>query len=103
MERTGTDSPTELARALRMTGYTAPRNITRWLNADSAPDFDSTLTLLAAAGMLNLDSPIPPAPLGDAELLRELRALDRKLDTEVIPRLDRLGEERRQRVRDGGG
>jgi transcriptional regulator with XRE-family HTH domain len=101
MERTGKATPTELARALRMTGYTAPRNITRWLNGDSSPDYDSTLALLAAAGMLNLDAPAPEVGEADAnaQLLRELRALDRKIDTVVVPRLDELADERRQRVR----
>jgi transcriptional regulator with XRE-family HTH domain len=34
-----------------------------------------------------------------AAALTEIRALDRKIDVEVVPRLDRLAEERRERER----
>lgn len=87
MELTDTSTPTELARALRMEGFWAPQNVTRWLKGSSKPDYDSTLALLAAAGMLNLED--PRAQLHDEPTLRdvleEIRALDRKLDAESLP------------------
>jgi hypothetical protein len=98
MEKTGARTPTELARTLRLTGYTAPRKITRWLNGDSAPDFENTIALLEAAGMLRLEGG-EPVRGGDSEVLAELRALDRKLDTVVVPKLDQLAEARRQATR----
>lgn len=93
MTATGSTTPTELARALRMSNYTAPRNIKRWLDGESQPEFDATLVLLGAAGLLRpVDDAQPePAAAGDLEpVLRAVRALDRKIDTSLTPRFDRL-------------
>jgi hypothetical protein len=52
MTATGSSSPTELARAIGLQGYSSPRNIKRWLDGENDPDFHATLQLLEAAGML---------------------------------------------------
>lgn len=98
MEAVGTSSPTELARAVGLTGYSDPRNITRWIEGENAPGYEATLLLLRAAGMLNLEAPAPPstAPSGSDAILEAVRALDRKLDVEVIPKLDNLATGRRE-------
>jgi hypothetical protein len=55
MKATGATTPTELARTLEMTSYSAPRNVQRWLDGVSAPEYESTLQLLAAAGLLTAE------------------------------------------------
>lgn len=83
-----------------MSGYTAPRKITRWLNGDSSPDFENTLALLSAAGLLNLDAPVREATSSGKEpTLAAIEALDRRLDTEVIPKLDNIADAQRQAER----
>jgi hypothetical protein len=77
-----------------MTGYTAPRNITRWLNGDSSPDYESTMSLLAAAGMLDLEATQPPTDANAT--LDAVTNLDRRLDTDVIPRLEQIADELRR-------
>lgn len=51
MARYSTDSPTELARHLKM-DYSGPGQISRWLAGRNKPNFDQTLMLLRAAGLL---------------------------------------------------
>lgn len=100
MEASGATTPTELARAIGMTGYSAPQRAKRWIDGSNEPDFEGTVLLLAAAGMLNIENPtLVVEGSSDAAVLREIRALDRRLDVDVLPRLDRLADERRDRAR----
>jgi transcriptional regulator with XRE-family HTH domain len=52
MEATGSRTLSDLARALGLTSYAAPRNIRRWIEGETNPDYDATLRLLEAAGLL---------------------------------------------------
>jgi len=100
MAATGTETATDLARTLRMTSYSAPRNIKRWLDGVAQPDFEATLLLLDAAGLL---ASTPAAAKASrltspelADVLREIRALDNKIDVAITPRLDTMESELRE-------
>lgn len=93
MAATRADSPTALARALRMTSYSAPRNIKRWLNGIAQPDYEATLLLVRAAGLLSTE--LRPVDEGDGDE-DALRALDQKLDDVVVPRLEAIEAEIRR-------
>ena len=74
----GVDNPNQLAPLIGM----APADLYSWRNKH-APNFENTLKLLEAAGVLNFESPSPPvrAP-GIAEqmedVLRRVQELERQ-------------------------
>lgn len=98
MKGVGVESPTDLARAIGLTDYSAPRNITRWLDGENAPGYEATILLLRAAGYLR-DEALPSSPTAPDATLEAVQALDRRLDTDVIPRLDALAQGERARQR----
>ncbi len=53
MRRLGTESYADLARALGLSSYAAPKNIRRWLDGETKPGYESTLKLLDLVGALN--------------------------------------------------
>ena len=87
MDATGSSTPTELARALKMTAYSAPRNIQRWLDGVSSPEYESTLQPLEAAGLLGQNS--TPVPLRRALDQRELATAIHEI-ADVLDRLRNL-------------
>jgi len=100
------ESPTDLAKAIKLGGYNAPQRVRRWMDGDHAPDYEGTMLMLEAAGMLNLEHPSPSEPPAggrdDDQLLAEVRGLDRKIDTEVSARLERIEGELRELTRARG-
>jgi hypothetical protein len=89
MTATGTATPTQLARALRMPSYSAPRNISRWLESVSKPDYDSTLLLLQAAGYLTIPAARPAAAEAAGEARAEAAAAERRAARAARPRRER--------------
>lgn len=104
MQLTGATTPTELAREIGMQGYSAPQRVKRWLDGTNEPDFEGTLLLLDAAGLLATEtSPRERQQNGnrEEELLEEIRAVDRKLDQlDIAGRLTSIEELLRERSLD---
>lgn len=73
MERIGSERPSDLARALRLEGYTSPRRVKRWLLGENEPDYSATLGLLGLVGALNEEAlrPVPDEIRQRAEELQE--------------------------------
>lgn len=105
MKATGASTSTQLAKALDLRGYSAPRNVKRWLEGVNDPDFESTLQLLDAAGWLTIggSSNANPGPALDrdavAAALEELADLQERQDA-VLERL--LGHATEQAPPRGG-
>lgn len=71
----GVSGDTALAVALGFTDHHAPSRIARWRKGDAKPNYDATLTLLRAAGMLSLSAGRPRAAEKETDgLLGELEA-----------------------------
>ena len=94
MVATSSATPTDLARNLKMSSYSAPRNVKRWLDGETQPDYESTLLLIGAAGLLHPESGEPRASrLAEttlADVVSEIAALDRKIDVTLAQRLESL-------------
>lgn len=97
MEIVGAATPRELAAALGMTKIDDERRVRAWVNGDSAPNFYGTMKLLEEARLIK-DTPgsRPVEPAGRDPILEAVQALDRKLDVEVIPKLDDIATQRRE-------
>lgn len=52
MEQLETTSDQVLARALGLTGYSAPARVRRWRRGENEPNFDATMQLLEIVGLL---------------------------------------------------
>ncbi len=92
MQRLGTESYAELARALRLSSFAAPKNIRRWLDGETKPGYESTLKLLELVGALNLEA-LERDLRGSGEAGDELQA-----EVERAGRARRLEEEGRGRA-----
>jgi hypothetical protein len=96
-ERLGTDSPTAIAKAARITDDTAnaPRLVTNWIEGVNAPSFVYVMKLLSAAHLLMPEA--EAAWRGDpltGDLRRELEAA-----REALRAAARGDEERPRRAR----
>lgn len=85
------ETPTELAKAIKLGGYNAPQRARRWMDGDHAPDYEGTMLMLEATGWLQIAESSPT---------RRVRALDERelvaaIDevTNVLGRLQRLVDE----------
>lgn len=75
-ERLGVKTDTDLARALGLKDYAAPQRIRRWRLGQNEPDYEATLLLLEAAGLLNEEAAPHTAPLViDSEMAAQMAAV----------------------------
>ena len=56
MRRLELTRPSELARALGMTGYDAPRTVRRWLQDINGPQYEYMMMMLEKAGWIGADA-----------------------------------------------
>lgn len=74
----GDVSPTELAKAVGLTGMHAPQSARRWLRGRNGPAYEGTIALLDAAGFITptgrafLELPARPGER-EADMLREAK------------------------------
>ena len=54
MERLECETPGELARKLGLQPYDSPKRVRRWLDGETAPDYEATMTILDRIGALSL-------------------------------------------------
>lgn len=52
MERMKVETAGQVAAGLGLRGYGAPKKVSRWLSGENEPDYEATLLLLRAAGLL---------------------------------------------------
>lgn len=78
------EKPVEFARALGLEGDSRAQRVKRWRSGENEPDYEGTIKMLAAAGLLreeaDLTAPPPANRLGRIEellevLLAEIREL----------------------------
>jgi hypothetical protein len=92
----GVEGDTALADALRLESRHAPARIARWRAGTTKPDYEGTLALLGAAGMLSEGKRRRPQAAPEEETAALLAQLEADV-VEVFARLrDRLGDQARR-------
>lgn len=97
MKAVGASKPADLARALGLDSYGSPRRVKRWLDGETEPDYEATLRLLDAVGLLKRDG--RPRRRESASDVEVLAAAVKSGFQSLERRLERLEQQRSPAVR----
>lgn len=78
MKRCGYSTPSELAKRLDLGPYSSPRRVSRWLDGQTRPNYETTIALLDLVGAINWDALLDPGSR-DAKVAK-VESLQRQLD-----------------------
>jgi hypothetical protein len=100
MEALDCDGPTELARALGLTSYAAPKRITRWLAGETTPDYASTMLMFEKVGWLAIPDDASRGPAREEAEGHQDRDPDRGSLAEAVAALGEATSQGLAEIRD---